>query len=46
MQAAIDEAEKNGLLGSFVPAESDDQDALDFYRGIGGSEQLVSIFNF
>ena len=46
MQAAVDAASQAGLLGVFVPAESDDPEALAFYRRIGGAEQSVSIFNF
>lgn len=46
MQAAIEDARAAGLLGTFVPAEADDPDALDFYRGIGGDEQPVSFFSF
>lgn len=46
MQAAVADARQLGLIGSFVPAEADDSDALEFYRRIGGVEQAASIFGF
>jgi aminoglycoside 3-N-acetyltransferase I len=30
----------------FVPADNDDQHALDFYRALGGSPSSVTFFTF
>ncbi|MBN9004269.1 MAG: GNAT family N-acetyltransferase [Rhizobiales bacterium] len=46
MQAAIAAAHDAGLLSTFVPADNEDQHALDFYQGIGGLAQSVTIFTF
>ncbi len=44
MKAAIDSARSAGLSSVFVPADNEDQHALDFYRAIGG--QAVTFFKF
>ena len=35
-----------GISALFVPADSDDQQALDFYRAIGGDPAPVTMFTF
>lgn len=46
MTAALLAAKENGLLSAFVPADNDDEHALDFYKAMGGEAQPVTFFNF
>ncbi len=46
MSTVLDAAREQGLLNTFVPADNEDQHALDFYHAIGGEPQAVTIFNF
>ena len=46
MHAAIEAGKESGVLCAFVPADNDDQNALDFYRALGGEAQAVTFFNF
>lgn len=46
MRTALAAAAQAGLLAAFVPADNDDDQALDFYRAIGGQAQAVTFFNF
>jgi aminoglycoside 3-N-acetyltransferase I len=39
-------ARREGIGVVFVPADHDDDHALDFYRALGGDEAKVSIFTF
>jgi len=36
----------SGFTSVFVPADDEDQHALDFYRAVGGQAQSVTFFNF
>jgi aminoglycoside 3-N-acetyltransferase I len=40
------EARKKGIETIFVEAESEDEDAVAFYRALGGEEVSVNHFNF
>lgn len=40
------DAASAGVEDVWVPADNDDDHALDFYRSIGGSAQSVTIFTF
>ena len=46
MQAVIEAGKESGFHSLFVPADNEDQHALDFYRAIGGEAQAVTFFNF
>jgi aminoglycoside 3-N-acetyltransferase I len=46
MHAALAAGKESGLLSAFVPADNEDQHALDFYRALGGEAQAVTFFNF
>lgn len=46
MLAATQAGKERGVLCAFVPADNDDQHALDFYRALGGEAQAVTFFNF
>lgn len=46
MHAVLQAAKESGLSAAFVPADNEDQHALDFYRAIGGQAQPVTFFNF
>jgi aminoglycoside 3-N-acetyltransferase I len=46
MLSIKDEARLRGIGTIFVEAESEDTDAVAFYRKIGGEEVLVNHFNF
>ena len=39
-------AAESGIAVAFVPAEADDQPAIDFYRALGGSVSEVAFFVF
>lgn len=39
-------ARAEGISVAYVPADNEDQHALDFYRAIGGQFQPVTFFNF
>ena len=39
-------AAASGIRVLFVPAENDDAHALDFYRALGGTPSLVTLFTF
>lgn len=39
-------ASAEGVTVSFVPADEEDEHALDFYRALGGAEARASIFTF
>jgi aminoglycoside 3-N-acetyltransferase I len=40
------EASASGIRVAFVPADADDEHALNFYRALGGVEAAVRIFTF
>lgn len=42
----LEGARAEGIGDVFVPADNEDEHALEFYRAIGGSPQPVTIFNF
>lgn len=44
--ALLKAAQAEGIEVVFVPADNQDQHALEFYRAIGGVAQPVTIFNF
>src|SRR5580704_10665489 len=44
--ALCEQASKCGIREVFVPADSDDVHALDFYRALGGAPSPVTIFTF
>jgi aminoglycoside 3-N-acetyltransferase I len=46
MHAVVEAGKESGFLCAFVPADNDDQHALDFYRALGGEAQAVTFFNF
>ena len=46
VQALREEALALGITVSFVPADEEDEHALDFYRALGGDEAPVRIFTF
>ena len=41
-----EEAARAGIETVFVPADNDDEHALDFYRALGGEPAPVTIFTF
>lgn len=41
-----EEAARAGIETVFVPADNDDEHALDFYRALGGDPAPVTIFTF
>lgn len=41
-----EEAARAGIETLFVPADNDDEHALDFYRALGGDAAPVTIFTF
>jgi aminoglycoside 3-N-acetyltransferase I len=41
-----EEAARAGIETVFVPADNDDEHALDFYRALGGVAAPVTIFTF
>lgn len=46
VEALRAEAASVGIRDAFVPADNDDTDALDFYRGLGGAPSAVTLFTF
>lgn len=46
VRALREEAERTGIGIAFVPADAEDEHALEFYRAIGGEPQAVTIFTF
>ncbi len=46
IQALLDGMAAEGIHAMFVPADNEDEEALDFYRALGGAAQPVTIFNF
>jgi aminoglycoside 3-N-acetyltransferase I len=44
--ALCDGAAKEGIDVVFVPADDEDEHALDFYRAVGGTPAAVTIFTF
>jgi aminoglycoside 3-N-acetyltransferase I len=44
--AVREQAAMLGIRDVFVPAENEDQHALDFYRALGGASSAVTIFTF
>ena len=44
--ALRDEAAREGIYDVFVPADDEDEHALDFYRALGGEPVKVTIFTF
>jgi aminoglycoside 3-N-acetyltransferase I len=46
VQALREEAARQGIVVSFVPADNEDEHALEFYRAIGGAPAPVTIFTF
>jgi aminoglycoside 3-N-acetyltransferase I len=46
MAAVLDMATATGIEVAFVPADNEDEHALEFYRAIGGEAQPVTFFNF
>ena len=44
--ALLDEGQRRGIAVSFVPADNEDDHALEFYRAIGGEAAPVTIFTF
>lgn len=41
-----EEAARAGIDTVFVPADNDDEHALDFYRALGGASSAVTLFTF
>lgn len=46
VQALRTQAAAAGITVSFVPADNDDDHALEFYRALGGAPAPVTIFTF
>jgi aminoglycoside 3-N-acetyltransferase I len=46
LRALRDGAAASGITVAFVPADNEDEHALDFYRALGGAPQAVTIFTF
>ncbi len=46
IEALQTEAALRGMTVSFVPADSDDEHALEFYRALGGDAAAVTIFTW
>jgi aminoglycoside 3-N-acetyltransferase I len=46
LQALREGALAAGITVAFVPADDEDEHALDFYRALGGVPQAVTIFTF
>jgi aminoglycoside 3-N-acetyltransferase I len=44
--ALLEGAQAEGIETVFVPADNEDEHALEFYRAIGGVPQPVTFFNF
>jgi aminoglycoside 3-N-acetyltransferase I len=44
--ALLAAAREAGIASVFVPADNEDEHALDFYRAIGGAEAPVTFFTF
>lgn len=46
MRTVLEAGKESGMSSAFVPADNNDQHALDFYRAVGGQAQSVTFFNF
>ena len=46
VNALLKGAQAEGIESVFVPADNEDEHAIEFYRAIGGVAQPVTIFNF
>lgn len=46
IQSLREGAAAAGITVAFVPADNDDEHALEFYRAVGGVPQAVTIFTF
>jgi aminoglycoside 3-N-acetyltransferase I len=46
LNAVLTEAKASGIDVAWVPAAHEDSHALDFYRAVGGREELTTVFVF
>lgn len=46
IESLLSASRAQGIRVAFVPADNEDEHALDFYRAVGGEEAAVTIFTF
>lgn len=46
IEALLSSSREEGIRVAFVPADNEDQHALDFYRAVGGEAAEVTVFTF